>query len=222
MINSPNNPTGNIMSYETLQKIADIAKKHDLLVITDDVYNTLVFDNTPYTCIASLEGMKERTVVVNSFSKSYAMTGWRIGFVAGPAEIVDRMTKCQENFSACANSVGQYAAAVALDHPEVSQQLCDVFAARRSILLEGLRSIPGLSCNNPTGAFYVFVDIRGFGMTSAEFCNRLLDEAKVVWIPGSAFGECGEGFARAAYTCSEDDLREAIERVRNFCEKLKA
>ena len=90
----------------------------------------------------------------------------------------------------------------------------------RSVLLEGLRSIPGLSCNNPTGAFYVFVDIRGFGMTSAEFCNRLLDEAKVVWIPGSAFGECGEGFARAAYTCSEEDLREAVERVRNFCEKL--
>lgn len=220
MINSPNNPTGNVMSAETLAKIAEIAKKHDILVITDDVYNTLIFDSTPYTCIASLDGMKERTIVVNSFSKSFAMTGWRIGFIAGPAEIVDKMTKCQENFSACANSIGQYAATVALDHPEVSQKLCDVFAKRRSIFMDGLKSIPGIRCNNPTGAFYVFVDIRSFNMTSAEFCNRLLDEAKVVWIPGSAFGECGEGFARAAYTCSEEDLYEAINRIRKFCEQL--
>ena len=220
MINSPNNPTGNVMSPVTLERIAAVAKKHDILVITDDVYNTLIYDNTPYTCIASLDGMKERTIVVNSFSKSYAMTGWRIGFVAGPAEIVDKMTKCQENFSACANSIGQYAAAIALDHPELSKQLCDVFAARRSILLNGLNSIPGIHCNNPTGAFYIFVDIRSFCMTSAEFCNGLLDEAKVVWIPGSAFGECGEGFARVAYTCGEEELYEAIDRVRKFCEKL--
>jgi len=220
MINSPNNPTGNVMSPVILERIAAVAKKHDILVITDDVYNTLIYDNTPYTCIASLVGMKERTIVVNSFSKSYAMTGWRIGFVAGPAEIVDKMTKCQENFSACANSIGQYAAAIALDHPELSKQLCDVFAARRSILLNGLNSIPGIHCNNPTGAFYIFVDIRSFRMTSAEFCNGLLDEAKVVWIPGSAFGECGEGFARVAYTCGEEELYEAIDRVRKFCEKL--
>lgn len=220
MINSPNNPTGNVMSPVILERIAAVAKKHDILVITDDVYNTLIYDNTPYTCIASLDGMKERTIVVNSFSKSYAMTGWRIGFVAGPAEIVDKMTKCQENFSACANSIGQYAAAIALDHPELSKQLCDVFAARRSILLNGLNSIPGIHCNNPTGAFYIFVDIRSFRMTSAEFCNGLLDEAKVVWIPGSAFGECGEGFARVAYTCGEEELYEAIDRVRKFCEKL--
>lgn len=220
MINFPNNPTGNIMSVETLEKIAEIAKKHDILVIADDVYNTLIYEDAPYTCIASLEGMKERTIVINSFSKSFAMTGWRIGFVAGSEEIVDKMTKCQENFNSCANAIGQYAACVALDHPEESQKLCDIFAKRRSILLEGLKSIPGLGCNNPTGAFYVFVDIRSFHMSSVEFCNRLLDEAKVVWIPGSAFGECGEGFARVAYTCNEDDLCEAIVRVREFCEKL--
>ena len=220
MINSPNNPTGNVMSSQTLSRIAEIAKKHDLLVLTDDVYNTLLFDGAEYTSIASFEGMKERTIVVNSFSKSYAMTGWRIGFVAGPAEIVDKMTKCQENFNACANSIGQYAATIALDHPEASQALCDVFATRRKMLLEGLHTIPGLKCNNPTGAFYVFVDIRSFGMSSYEFCNRLLDEAKVVWIPGSAFGECGEGFARVAYTCSEEHLQEAIVRVRDFCERL--
>ena len=221
MINSPNNPTGNVMSAQAMEKIAAIAQKHNLLVITDDVYNTLIYDNTPYTCMASLNGMKERTIIVNSFSKSFAMTGWRIGFIAGPAAIVDKMTKCQENFSACANSIGQYAASIALEHPEVSRQLRDIFATRRSILLEGLSKIPGIRCNHPTGAFYVFVDIRSFGMSSSDFCTRLVDEARVVWIPGSAFGECGEGFARVAYTCSEEDLYEAIERICAFCQQLE-
>lgn len=220
MINSPNNPTGDVMSLQTMEKIAEICKKHDLLVISDEVYNTLLYTGQEYTTIASLPGMKERTVVVNSFSKSYAMTGWRIGYAAGPVEIIDRMTKCQENFNACANSIGQYAAAVALEHPELCIKLRDVFAKRREILLEGLASIPGMRCNNPTGAFYVFADIRNFGMSSVEFCDRLLDEARVVCIPGSAFGECGEGFIRIAYTCSEDDLHEAIRRLKKFCEAL--
>lgn len=164
--------------------------------------------------------MRERTVIVNSFSKSFAMTGWRIGFVAGPAEIVDRMTKCQENFNACANSVGQYACAVALDHPELSDMICKTFADRRSVLLKGLKHIEGIKCNCPRGAFYVFADISSFGLTSAEFCNRLLDEEKVVCIPGSAFGTCGEGFIRIAYTCAEEDLNKAILRIQRFCKKL--
>lgn len=166
------------------------------------------------------EVMRERTVIVNSFSKSFAMTGWRIGFVAGPAEIVDRMTKCQENFNACANSVGQYACAVALDHPELSDMICKTFADRRSVLLKGLKHIEGIKCNCPRGAFYVFADISSFGLTSAEFCNRLLDEEKVVCIPGSAFGTCGEGFIRIAYTCAEEDLNKAILRIQRFCKKL--
>ncbi len=221
MINSPHNPTGSVTSAGTLQKIAEIAKRHDLLVISDDVYNTLIYTDEPYISIAAFEGMKERTIVVNSFSKSYAMTGWRIGFVAGPAEIVDRMTKCQENFNACANSLGQHAAAVALEHPELSIQLRNVFAKRRRIILDGLANIPGMSCNSPTGAFYVFADIRNFGMSSQEFCYRLLEEAHVVCIPGSAFGACGEGFIRVAYTCSEEDLEKALERIKTFCGKLK-
>lgn len=220
MINSPNNPTGNVMSPAALEKIAELAKKYDLLVISDDVYNTLLYGNEPYMSIASIDGMKERTVVVNSFSKSYAMTGWRIGFVAAPEMIVDRMTKCQENFNACANSIGQYAAAIALDHPELCIELRDVFAKRRQILMDGLSSIPGMRCNNPTGAFYVFADIRNFGLSSAEFCDRLLDEAKVVCIPGSAFGDCGEGFIRIAYTCNEEDLYEALSRLKTFCENI--
>ena len=219
MVNSPNNPTGEVYSDEQLAAIAAIAEKHDLLVISDEVYNTLLYTGAKFRSIAELPGMKARTVVVNSFSKSYAMTGWRIGFVAAPAEIVDRMTKCQENFNACANAPGQYAATVALDHPELCTQLRDIFARRRTVLLEGLASIPGMNSNDPTGAFYVFADIRAFGMSSEEFCNRLLDDERVVCIPGSAFGACGEGFVRIAYTCSDADLTEAIARIRRFCAK---
>lgn len=221
MINSPHNPTGSVTSVGTLKKIAEIAKKHDLLVISDDVYNTLLYTDEPYVSIASFEGMKERTVVVNSFSKSYAMTGWRIGFIAGPSEIIDRMTKCQENFNACANSLGQHAAAVALDHPELCIQLRDIFARRRRILLDGLSNIPGISCNNPAGAFYVFADISSFGMSSKEFCYKLLEDERVVCIPGSAFGACGEGYIRVAYTCSEEEIAKALERINAFCGKLK-
>lgn len=221
MINTPNNPTGSVMSRETMAKIAELAVKHDILVISDDVYNTLLYDGEEAVSIASFPGMKERTVIVNSFSKSYAMTGWRIGFIAGPAEIVDKMTKCQENFNACANAPGQYAATVALEHPELCDELCAIFARRREILLEGLSKIEGVSCNKPTGAFYVFADISSFGLSSVDFCNRLLDEAKLVCIPGSAFGDCGEGFIRIAYTCSDDDLREAVARFTDFCNSLR-
>lgn len=220
MINSPNNPTGTVMSREILQRIAELAIKHDILVISDDVYNTLLYDGQECISIASFPSMKDRTVVVNSFSKSYAMTGWRIGYVAGPAEIIDRMTKCQENFNACANAPGQYAGTIALEHPELCEELRDVFAGRRKILLEGLKSIPGIKCNEPNGAFYAFPDISAFGMTSKEFCDRLLDEAGVVCIPGSAFGACGEGCIRIAYTCSEQNLRRALERIAAFCSKL--
>lgn len=220
MINTPNNPTGSVMTRQTMEKIAALAVKHDLLVISDDVYNTLLYAGEQAHCIAAFPGMKERTVIVNSFSKSYAMTGWRIGFVAAPAEIVDRMTKCQENFNACANAPGQYAATVALEHPELCEELRKTFERRRTILLDGLGKIPGVRCNKPNGAFYVFADISSFGLSSAEFCNRLLDEKKLVCIPGSAFGVCGEGFIRIAYTCSDVDLQEAVRRIDDFCRSL--
>lgn len=136
--------------------MAEIAVKHDLLVISDDVYNTLIYDGAAAPLIAAFPHMRERTVIVNSFSKSFAMTGWRIGFVAGPAEIVDRMTKCQENFNACANSVGQYACAVALDHPELSDMICKTFADRRSVLLKGLKHIEGIKCQLSARSFLRF------------------------------------------------------------------
>lgn len=217
MINSPNNPTGDVMSLQTMEKIAEICKKHDLLVISDEVYSTLLYTGQEYTTIASLPGMKERTVVVNSFSKSYAMTGWRIGYAAGPVEIIDRMTKCQENFNACANSIGQYAAVIALGHPECCEELRSAFERRRATLMSGLAEIPGIRCNNPDGAFYLFPDISAFGLSSIDFCNKLLDEAHVVCIPGSAFGACGEGHMRIAYTCSDENLKLALDRVDRFC-----
>ena len=220
MINTPNNPTGCVMSEKALRTISELAIKHDLLVISDDVYNMLLYDGVTAPSIANLPHMRERTVIVNSFSKSFAMTGWRIGFVAAPAEIVDRMTKCQENFSACANSIGQYACAIALDHPELSDAICKTFAKRRSILLQGLDRIEGIKYDCPSGAFYLFADISAFGLSSTEFCNRLLAEERVVCIPGSAFGPCGEGYIRIAYTCSEPELYEAILRIQRFCETL--
>ena len=171
--------------------------------------------------IAELPGMKARTVVVNSFSKSYAMTGWRIGYAAGPADIIDRMVKCQENFNACANAPGQYAAAIALEHPELSEQLCTVFAGRRKLLLDGLAGIDGIVCSQPEGAFYAFPDISAFGLTSQEFCEQLLERQKVVCIPGSAFGACGEGHIRVAYTCEEGMLQAAVERLHQFCREVR-
>lgn len=222
MINSPNNPTGHIMSKETMEKIAQIAKKHDLLVISDEVYSTLLYDDASFHSIAELEGMKEYTVVINSFSKAFAMCGWRIGYTAGPSSIITAMTRCQENINACANSFGQAAAAYALDHMEESEKLCEIFARRRELLMDGLSKIDGIRFKKPEGAFYIFADISSFGMSSKEFCDRLLEEQHVVCIPGSAFGSCGEGFIRIAYTCSDEALAEAIERIKAFCDGISA
>lgn len=221
MINSPNNPTGSVASPEQLESMAAVARRYDLLVISDEVYNTLFYTGEPCCSIAALEGMKERTVVINSFSKSYAMTGWRIGYAAGPASIIDRMVKCQENFNACANAPGQYAAAVALEHPKLCLELREVFAQRREVLLEGLAKIKGISCRAPEGAFYAFPDIRAFGMSSQMFCQRLLEQQHLVCIPGSAFGVCGEGHIRMAYTCDVPVLQTGLQRLARFCEEVR-
>jgi len=220
MINTPHNPTGSVTTESTLAKLAEIAIKHDILVITDEVYSTLRYDEAVNRSIAGIGGMEERTVVIDSFSKAYAMTGWRIGYAAGPAKIIDRMTKCQENFNACANAPGQHAALFALGHQELCSELKDIFAKRRRILLDGLAEIDGMECNEPMGAFYAFPDIRKFGLSSSEFCNMLLERERVVCIPGSAFGRCGEGYIRICYTNGEKTLREALKRIRAFCEKL--
>ena len=179
MINTPNNPTGSVMTRETLAKIAELAVKHDLLVISDDVYNTLLYAGEEAHCIASFPGMRERTVIVNSFSKSYAMTGWRIGFVAAPAEIVDRMTKCQENFNACANAPGQYAATVALDHPELCEELRQVFEhtpARMTI------SVRRSAASTPSANLCKPLSLSASADGSAAHYTGMSFENKMTWV----------------------------------------
>ena len=220
MINTPNNPTGHVMTREELEAIADLAKELDLLVISDEVYNTLIFEDAEVLSISTLPGMKERTIVVNSFSKSYAMCGWRVGFAAGPEAIIDRMAKCQENFISGVNAAAQYAAVYALEHKELTVGLRETFRERRAVAIAELKKIPGMKFTEPKGAFYLFPDVSAFGLDSKTFCDRLLDEAGVVCIPGSAFGSVGEGHIRIAYTATKEDIVEAMRRIKEFCAKL--
>lgn len=220
IINSPNNPTGHVLARKELEQIAELARELDLLIISDEVYNTLVYDGAEVVSMAELPGMKERTIVVNSFSKSYAMTGWRVGYVAADAGIIDRMSKLQENFNSCVNAAAQCAAVYALEHKELTEDIRASLEERRKIALEGILDIPGMRCPAPKGAFYLFPDIRAFGLDSMTFCNRLLDEAGVVCIPGSAFGSCGEGYIRICYTAKKEDIIEAMARIKAFCAKL--
>lgn len=222
LINSPCNPTGAVISEASLRMIAKTAAEYDLLVISDEVYDTLLYDGCAPLSIAQLPGMQARSVVINSCSKAFAMTGWRIGYAAGPAEIIRKMTQAQENLNACANAPGQFAAALAMRNPGFSEEIRAVFEERRRILLDELAIIPGLRFNRPQGAFYVFADVSAFGLSSREFCERLLDEEHVVCIPGSAFGACGEGYVRISYTRGADALREGAHRIGRFCARCAA
>ena len=220
VVNSPNNPTGEVIPMDKLQDIAKAAMELDLLVISDEVYGGLLYDDAVPCSIASIPGMKERTIVLSSISKAFAMTGWRVGYAAGPRGIIDKMTKVQEYFNSCINTPSQLAAAYALDHPEITETLLASFRRRREIALAGMDAIPGMKTSRPKGAFYLFPDLRAFGLDSVTFCNRLLDEARVVCIPGSAFGPHGEGFMRVSYTTEPDKLAEAMQRLKDFCAKL--
>lgn len=222
LINSPNNPTGHVMTYEELAEIAELACELDLLVISDEVYNTLIYEDAQPLSISTFPGMRERTIVVNSFSKAYAMCGWRVGYLAGPKAIIDRMSICQESFISGVNASAQYAAAYALEHKELTKPLTDAFRKRREIAIRELKKIPGIRFTEPKGAFYLFPNISAFGLDSKTFCDRLLDEARVVCIPGCAFGQVGEGYIRIAYTATTEDIIEACARIKNFCAKLQA
>ena len=221
IINSPNNPTGEVIPEEKLKEIAKVARELDLLVLSDEVYGQLLYDGAKPVSIAQLPGMKERTVVVNSFSKAYAMTGWRLGYVAGPRGIIDRMTKVQEYFNSCINTPAQHGAIFALEHPEFIEEIRADFEVRRKIAIDGFDSIDGIVTNRPLGAFYLFPSIKGTGMDSETFCNRLLDEQRVVCVPGNAFGECGEGYIRVSYSGETGSVIEAIERIREFCKDIR-
>ena len=216
----PNNPTGAIMTREDLEAVAEVVLRHDLFVISDEIYSELTYGGD-HVSIASMPGMGERTVVINGFSKSYAMTGWRLGYAAGPAPIIEQMTKIHQFAIMCAPTVSQYAAVDALKNgDEAVAQMREFYNQRRRFVVSTLREM-GLDCFEPLGAFYVFPSIKKFGLSSEEFCSRLLEEEKVAVVPGTAFGDSGEGFVRISYAYSLDALKEALGRVRRFTERLE-
>lgn len=216
----PNNPTGAVMRRKDLEEIAQVIIEKDLLVISDEIYSELSYGEK-HVSIASLPGMKERTILINGFSKSYAMTGWRLGYAAGPAEIIKQMLKIHQFAIMCAPTTSQYAAVAALKNGDKDvEQMREAYNQRRRYLVHALREM-GMDCFEPFGAFYVFPSIKKFGMTSEEFANRLLQEEKVAVVPGTAFGDCGEGFLRISYAYSLEDLKKALERLERFVRKLE-
>ena len=217
----PNNPTGGIMEKEDLEAIADIILKNDLYILSDEIYGELTYTGKPHVSIASLPGMKERTVVVNGFSKAYAMTGWRLGFACGPQEIIAQMTKIHQYAIMCAPTTSQYAAVEALRNgDEDVRMMRESYNERRRFVLHMLSEM-GIPCFEPLGAFYLFPCIKEFGLSSEEFANRLLEEEKVAIVPGTAFGESGEGFLRISYAYSIDNLRKALNRLAKFVGRLR-
>lgn len=221
VINYPNNPTGAIMERKDLEKIARVIIKHDLVVISDEIYAELSYDEK-HVSIADIPGMKERTIVINGFSKAYSMTGWRLGFACGPKEIISQMTKIHQFCIMCAPTTSQYAAVEALKNGDNDiLTMREAYNERRRYLIYRLKEM-NLPCFTPKGAFYVFPDIRKFGMTSEQFCLELLNDQKVVVVPGDAFGQSGEGFIRISYAYSLEDLKKALNRVEEFIKKIES
>jgi len=220
LIGYPANPTGAVMSREKLSQIAEVARRYNLLVISDEIYAKLVY-GVEHTCFATLPEMKESTILLNGFSKAYAMTGWRIGYAAANREILAAMTKIHQYTMLCASIMGQVAAIEALKSGEDSaNEMAEEYNRRRLVIVKGLNDI-GLPCFEPKGAFYAFPSIKGTGMTSEEFAEKLLIEERVAVVPGSAFGQCGEGYVRCCYATSLADIEEALTRMKRFVTKYK-
>ena len=217
----PNNPTGAIMEKSDLEAIAKIIEEHDIFVMSDEIYSELTYKEK-HVSIISLPGMKERTVYINGFSKAYAMTGWRLGYCCGPEAIIQQMTKIHQFAIMCAPTTSQYAAVEALKNgdPDI-EEMRTAYNQRRRFLMNAFREM-GLECFEPYGAFYVFPCIKEFGMTSEEFATRFLEEEKVAAVPGTAFGDSGEGYLRISYAYSLEKLKIAIGRLGHFVEKLRA
>ena len=217
----PNNPTGAIMERKDLEEIAKVVIEKDLYILSDEIYGELTYKGE-HVSIASLPGMKERTILINGFSKAYAMTGWRLGYACGPKAILQQMTKIHQFAIMCAPTTSQYAAVEALRNgDEDVKQMCTAYNQRRRYLLHAFKEM-GLECFEPYGAFYVFPCIKEFGMTSDEFATRLLEEEKVAVVPGTAFGDSGEGYLRISYAYSLENLKIAIGRLQHFIEKLRS
>ncbi len=220
VIVSPHNPTGTVQHPEVVEALADIAVKHNLIVISDEIYERIVFGSAKHVSIASFPGMKERTVVINGFSKAYSMTGWRLGYIAATAPMVQAINRAHQYNTACANSFAQEGAAAALTGPQdCVKDMVAEFSRRRDLVIGELQSMKGITCPTPEGAFYAFINVTGLGLSSEEFCDKLLDEYYVSSVPGPVFGEAGKGFVRFSYANSYENLKEAMRRIRLFTEK---
>jgi len=220
ILTSPHNPTGQVITYNALKIIAELAKKHNFLVISDDIYNKIIYGNEKYTNIAAFDGMKERTFIIGSLSKTYAMDGWRVGYLIGPKSIIREALKMHQHILSCPNTFVQEGARVALtSSQDCVEEMVKEFARRRKLMMSCFDDM-GISYKPPQGAFYVFPSIKQFGMNSEEFCNFLLNEARVAAVPGSAFGELGEGYVRFSYTTDYELIKEGMERVKNALKRL--
>ena len=218
----PNNPTGAVLEREDLEAIAEVLRGTNVIVLSDEIYSELTYGANRHISIASLPGMKERTVVVNGFSKSYAMTGWRLGYACGPAPIIQIMTKIHQSAIMSAPTTSQYAAIVALKECDKEiEQMRDEYNMRRRLVVKGFNDL-GLTCFEPKGAFYAFPCIQSTGMTSQEFCTRLLEQKHVALVPGDAFGDSGEGYCRVSYAYSVEHLKEALKRIGEFLQEIGA
>jgi len=218
---NPSNPVGSVQSEETIKKLADFAIKHDLLVISDEIYDQLIYDGKKHFSIASLPGMRERTVVLNGFSKSYAMTGWRLGYAAAPIELIPPMAKAHAYMVTNATSMAQFGAVAALEGPQdFVGEMRDEFEKRRNYIVDAIRSMPLLDCNMPEGAFYVFVDVSKTGMNGEEFVNFMIHNG-VGMVPGTAFGKSAEHFVRISYAASMEEIEECMRRLRKALETLE-
>ncbi len=221
ILNTPNNPTGQVWSRAHLEVVAEAAQTHDFLVLSDEIYEKLIYDGEEHVSIAGFPGMWERTLILNGLSKSHAMTGWRLGYIAGPEPLISEMLKIHQHSSTCASSFVQEAAVAALNGPQdYTAYMIGRYKARRDRLVEALNAIPGIRCDLPQGAFYAFPNVAGTGLSSLEFTDRLLDAEAVAVTPGDAFGPGGEGYVRLSYANSDEMLEEGARRIKRFVESL--
>ncbi len=219
LVGSPNNPTGGVMGEDDIKAIVDLAVDHDLLVMSDEIYDRIVFDGFRIRSPASFDSVRERCIILNGFSKAYAMTGWRIGYAFAGEEIVEAMVRIQQSTTTCPASFVQKAGVAALRGPQDSiQMMVQEYDRRRRFIVEKLNKVKGVSCNMPKGAFYVFPNIKSLGISSLEFCSRLLEEG-VSTTPGSVFGESGEGYVRMSYATSLETIGEAVKKIKAFVDK---
>ena len=222
IINSPHNPTGGVLEEDDIRAIADIAQKYNIIVLSDEVYEHIIYEGKPFS-IASLSDMLDRTILLNGFSKTYAMTGWRLGYAVMPPELVEPVVYLIANSVSCTTPFIQYAGIEALTGPQDNiPKMVNEFKKRRDLIVEGLNEIPGISCRRPKGAFYVFPNVKKVGMNCKQLANYLLNEVGVATLPGTDFGKYGEGYLRLSYTTSQENIKKALERIDTAIAKIAA